>query len=141
MSSSRSAAPGSAGLVTGIVLLSAALLVGGLTMGIGMAGHMGGGMMGRAGNAPQTPFVAQGNVTVDMRGFEYFPRDLTINAGDAVTWKNSDNVPHTATENDKAWDTGVIGKDDESSLTFDAPGQYEYYCTIHPSMKARLTVR
>ena len=141
MSSSRSAAPGSAGLVTGIVLLSAALLVGGLTMGIGMAGHMGGGMMGRAGNAPQTPFVAQGDVTVDMRGFEYFPRDLTINAGDAVTWKNSDNVPHTATENDKAWDTGVIGKDDESSLTFDAPGQYEYYCTIHPSMKARLTVR
>ena len=141
MSSSRSAAPGSAGLVTGIVLLSAALLVGGLTMGIGMAGHMGGGMMGRAGNAPQTPFVAQGDVTVDMRGFEYFPRDLTINAGGAVTWKNSDNVPHTATENDKAWDTGVIGKDDESSLTFDAPGQYEYYCTIHPSMKARLTVR
>jgi plastocyanin len=110
-------------------------------MGIGMADHMGGGMMGRAGNAPQTPFVAQGDVTVDMRGFEYFPRDLTINTGSAVTWKNSDNVPHTATENDKAWDTGVIGKDDESSLTFDAPGAYEYYCTIHPSMKARLTVR
>ena len=139
--SSRSAAPGSAWLITGIVLLAAALLVGGLTMGIGMAGHMGGGMMGRAGNAPQTPFVAQGDVTVDMRGFEYFPRDLTINAGSAVTWKNSDNVPHTATENDKARDTGVIGRDDGSSLTFDTPGEYEYYCTIHPSMKARLTVR
>jgi plastocyanin len=139
--SSRSTAAGSAWLVTGIVLLSAALLVGGLTMGIGMAGHMGGGMMGRAGNAPQTPFVAQGDVTVDMRGFEYFPRDLTIDTGASVTWKNSDNVPHTATENDKAWDTGVIGKNDESSLTFDTPGDYEYYCTIHPSMKARLTVR
>jgi len=139
--SSRSTAAGSAWLATGIVLLSAAFLVGGLTMGIGMAGHMGGGMMGRAGNAPQTPFVASGDVTVDMRGFEYFPRDLTIDAGATVTWENSDNVPHTATENDKAWDTGVIGKDNESSLTFDTPGEYEYYCTIHPSMKASLTVR
>lgn len=139
--SSRSAAPGSVWLITGIVLLAAALLVGGLAMGIGMAGHMGGGMMGRAGSTQQTPLVAEGNVTVDMRGFEYFPRDLTIDAGSTVTWTNSDNVPHTATENDKAWDTGIIGKDDEASLTFDTPGTFEYYCTIHPSMKAKLTVR
>ena len=139
--SSRSAAPGSVWLITGIVLLAAALLVGGLTMGIGMAGHMGGGMMGRAGSTKQTPLVAEGNVTVDMRGFEYFPRDLTIDAGSTVTWTNSDNVPHTATENDKAWDTGVIGKDGEGSLTFDTPGAFEYYCTVHPSMKAKLTVR
>ena len=139
--SSRSVAPGSAWLITGIVMLSGALLVGGLAMGIGMAGHMGGGMMGRAGNAPQTPFVAEGDVTVDMRGFEYFPRDLTVNAGSTVTWTNSDNVPHTATEKDKAWDTGVVGKNGESSLTFDTPGEYEYYCTIHPSMKADLKVR
>jgi plastocyanin len=123
------------------VLLSAALLVGGLAMGIGMAGHMGGGMMGRAGNAPQTPFVTHGDVTVDMRGFQYFPRDLTIDAGSTVTWTNSDNVPHTATEDDKVWDTGVIDKDDDASLSFDTPGEFKYYCTIHPSMKVKLTVR
>ncbi len=139
--SSRSAAAASAWFVTGIVLLSAALLVGGLTMGIGMAGHMGGGMMGRAGNAAQTPFVAQGDVTVDMRGFQYFPRDLTINAGGTVTWKNSDNVPHNATEKDKAWETSIIGKGEEDSLTFDTLGVFQYYCTIHPSMKGKLTVR
>lgn len=139
--SSRSAAPGSVWLVTGIILLSAALLVGGLTMGIGMAGHMGGGMMGRAGNAPQTPFVAQGDVTVDMRGFEYFPRDLTIDTGASVTWKNSDNVPHNATDVDKAWETETVREDESATLTFSEPGEYEYYCTIHPSMKAKLTVR
>ena len=58
-----------------------------------------------------------------------------------MTWTNSDNVPHTSTENDKAWDTGVIGKDNDASLTFDTPGAFEYYCTVHPSMKAKLTVR
>lgn len=139
--SSRSAAPGSTWLITGIVLLAAALLVGGLTLGIGMAGHMGGGMMGRAGSAKQTPLIAQGDVTVDMRGFEYFPRDLTIDTGSTVTWTNGDNVPHTATEDDKAWDTGIIGKNDEASLTFDNPGAFQYYCTVHPGMKAKLTVR
>ncbi len=139
--SSRSTAAGSAWLVTGIVLLSAALLVGGLTMGIGMAGHMGGGMMGRAGNAPQTPFVAQGDVTVDMRGFEYFPRDLTVDIGASVTWTNYDNVPHNATDVDKAWETETVREDESATLTFPEPGEYEYYCTIHPSMKAKLTVR
>ncbi|HSP54651.1 MAG TPA: cupredoxin family copper-binding protein [Dehalococcoidia bacterium] len=139
--SSRSAPAGSAWFVTGIVLLSAALLVGGLAMGIGMADHMGGGMMGEAGNAPQTPFVAQGDATVDMRGFQYFPRDLTIHAGATVTWKNSDNVPHNATEKDKAWETTIINKGGEDSLTFNTAGVFEYYCTIHPSMKAKLTVR
>lgn len=139
--SSRSAAPGSAWIVASVVLLSSALLVGGLTMGIGMAGHMGGGMMGRAGNAKQTPFVAQGDVTVDMRGFEYFPRDLTINAGSTVTWKNLDNVPHNATENDKAWETSIINKGGEGSLAFDTRGEFHYYCTIHPGMKGKLTVR
>ncbi|HET8944783.1 MAG TPA: cupredoxin family copper-binding protein [Dehalococcoidia bacterium] len=139
--SSRSAASGSAWLVTGIVVLSAVLLVGGLVMGIAMAGHMGGGMMGRAGNSAQTPFVAAGDVTVEMRGFEYFPRDLTVRAGASVTWTNYDNVPHNATDNAKSWETETLHEDDSGTLTFPDAGVYTYYCTIHPSMKAKLTVR
>lgn len=110
-------------------------------MGILMASHMGGGMMGRAGSSAQTPFVGQGDVTVDMRGFEYFPRDLTIKSGAAVTWVNYDNVPHNATENEKAWETETLRENESGTLTFSEPGEYEYYCTIHPSMKAKLTVR
>ena len=139
--SSRSAASGSAWLVTGIVVLSAVLLVGGLVMGIAMAGHMGGGMMGRAGNSAQTPFVAEGEATVEMRGFEYFPRDLTIQAGASVTWTNYDNFPHNATDDDDSWETETLHEDDRGTLTFPDAGVYTYYCTIHPSMKAKLTVR
>ncbi len=139
--SSRSAPAASAWFVTGIVLLSAALLVGGLTMGIMMAGHMGGGMMGRAGSSAQTPFVAPGDVTVDIRGFEYFPRDLTVKAGASVTWTNRDNVPHNATDNGHSWETETLHENDSGTLTFPDPGEYTYYCTIHPSMKAKLIVR
>ncbi|HET9477080.1 MAG TPA: cupredoxin family copper-binding protein [Dehalococcoidia bacterium] len=139
--SSRSATSGSAWLVTGIVVLSAVLLVGGLVMGIAMAGHMGGGMMGRAGNSAQTPFIAEGDVTVEMRGFEYFPRDLTIRAGASVTWTNYDSVPHNATDDDKSWETETLHEDDSGTLAFRDTGEYTYYCTIHPSMKAKLTVR
>lgn len=117
------------------------ILVGGLVMGIVMAGHMGGGMMGRAGNSPQTPFVAEGDVTVEISGFEYFPRDLTVKAGAAVTWMNYDNVPHNATEDDKAWETETLHENEGGTIAFPELGEYQYYCTIHPSMKAKLTVR
>jgi len=139
--STHSAPAGSAWLVTGIVLIAVALLVGGVLMGIAMAGHMGGGMMGRAGNSPQTPFVASGDVTVEIRGFEYFPRELTITAGASVTWTNYDNVPHNATHVGKAWETENLHQNESGALTFTQPGVYEYYCTIHPNMKAKITVR
>ena len=124
-----------------VVGVAALVLVGGFVMGIMMAGHLGGGMMGRAGNSAQTPFVAEGDVTVEMRGFEYFPRDLTIKAGASVTWTNYDNVPHNATDDDKSWETETLHGDDSGSLTFPDAGEYTYYCTIHPSMKAKLAVR
>ena len=127
--------------VAAVVGLAAFVLIGGLVMGIMMAGHIGGGMMGRAGSSAQTPFVAPGDVTVDIRGFEYFPRDLTIKAGASVTWTNLDNVPHNATDDDKSWETETLHEDDSDTLMFPNPGEYTYYCTIHPSMKAKLTVR
>ena len=34
---------------------------------------------------------------------------------------------------------GSTGERD--TLMFDSPGDYDYYCSIHPSMKARLVVR
>lgn len=140
MSSTSARSPLSWFLIA-VVSLAAFILIGGFLMGIMMAGSMGGGMMGRAGNSPQTPFIAPGDATVDIRGFEYFPRDLTIKAGASVTWTNHDNVPHNATDEDGSWETDTLREDDSRTLEFPEPGQYEYYCTIHPNMKAKLTVR
>jgi plastocyanin len=144
---------GTVAIAAVVVFAACALLVGGLAMGIAMAGGLGGwnmgdqmngmmnGMMDRAGNSPQTPVAnSQPEVSVEIRDFEYFPRDLTVDAGAKVTWTNRDSAPHTATAKG-SWDTGVLNQDESATLAFDSPGQYEYFCTIHPSMKATLSVR
>jgi len=130
-------------VVAWVVALASLLLIGGLVMGIAMADHMGGGMMwGRSSNARQTAVVASaGEVTVDIRDFDYTPRDLTIDDGTTVTWTNYDSAPHTATDKDDSWDTGRLDKNESASVTFDQPGQYDYYCTYHPYMEATLTVQ
>ena len=39
------------------------------------------------------------------------------------------------------WETDLLQRDEASVVTFDEPGTWEYYCTIHPYMTATLTVR
>jgi plastocyanin len=112
-----------------------------LVMGVVMAVSMDGGMMRRGNSAPQTPVTASGNVAVEIRDFDYSPRELTIPAGSSVTWTNHDGAPHTSTDEDESWDTGRLGEDESGTITFDTPGSYEYYCTYHPYMQASLTVR
>jgi plastocyanin len=126
-----------------VVGLVGLLLIAGLLMGSAMGGHMGGGMMwGRSGGGPQTPVADAGtDVGVEIRDFEYLPRDLTIDAGATVTWTNYDGAPHTSSDRDGGWDTGRLNKDQSGALTFDEPGAYSYFCTYHPYMKATLTVR
>ena len=101
------------------------------------------GMMGRGGGAAdQTPVVTDANqVTVEMRDFEFFPAQLTVDAGTEVTWVNRGNVPHNAVAEDGTFDTGLQERDTTRSTVLDRPGVYPYVCTIHPGMEATVTVR
>jgi len=90
---------------------------------------------------PQTPVVADASqVTTEIRNYDFFPRELTVTAGTAVTWVNRDSVPHDATAESDGWGTGILDQGESGTLTFDAPGVHRYRCTIHPDMKATLTV-
>lgn len=86
------------------------------------------------------------NVTVDMANFAYAPGDLTVAAGTTVTWANQDTGPrHSATAADGTFDTGLFNGGETASFTFDEPGTYVYYCTLHGSpdgsgMAATITV-
>ncbi len=96
---------------------------------------------GSAG-ADQTPVVSdQTQVIVEMRGFEFFPAKLTVNAGTEVTWVNRDSVPHNAIADAGAFDTGTLNGGERGSVVLDGPGTYRYVCTFHPGMEATLTVR
>ena len=130
-----------------VALLFIVLALTGLVLASGCAG----GMMGRGGmhdqmhgggsQVPQTPVISEASqVTVEINNFDFFPRDLTVQAGSTVTWANGDAVPHDATDDAGGWGTGTLAQGESTTLTFDSPGVYQYLCTIHPNMKATLKV-
>jgi plastocyanin len=99
-------------------------------------------MMGSASNLPQDPVVAfSDRITVEIKGFDFVPKDLTVSAGATVTWVNRDNAPHDATESTRAWTTDRLKQGERASLQFEEPGTFEYRCSIHTDMTARLAVR
>lgn len=72
------------------------------------------------------------------------PADFKSGSGTFV-WMNKDNVPHTITssaDNGKSFDSGIISAGKNFSLDASKlkPGQYGYYCTIHPYMKGSFTL-
>lgn len=98
-------------------------------------------MHGGGGGAPQTPVLSnESEVNVEIAGYDFSPRDLTVQGGTAVTWTNRDSVPHDATDADGSWGTGLLREDQRATITFDSPGVFEYYCTVHPNMKGTVTV-
>ena len=101
-----------------------------------------GGMMGSASRLPQDPVVAPSNrVTVEIRDFDFMPRDLTVSAGAEITWVNRDNAPHDATSDEGGWSSGMLKQGEQGSVLFEEPGTFEYRCSIHTDMTAKLAVR
>jgi plastocyanin len=80
-------------------------------------------------------------VKVTIDNFSFTPQDVTVKAGTTVTWVNQDDVPHTVVSNDKKFKSKALDTDDKFSFTFNDPGTYEYYCSVHPKMTAKVTVK
>jgi plastocyanin len=89
------------------------------------------------------PADAVGKVnTITINQFKYQPDTLTVNAGDIIEWKNDDIVPHSATAVEKkAFDSGRIVKGASWRFTANKKGTFDYFCTLHPNMKAKLIVQ
>jgi plastocyanin len=84
---------------------------------------------------------AQGEtMTVSIKNFAFDPPNATVAPGTTVTWVNNDQVPHTATADDGAFDSGTLQPGQSYSFTFDKPGTYAYHCNIHPYMTATVSV-
>lgn len=78
--------------------------------------------------------------TVRITNFTFEPANLTIAAGDSVTFVNEDSAPHTATADSGAFDTGRLRQGQSATLTFNGGGSFPYFCAVHPRMRANLTV-
>jgi len=87
-----------------------------------------------------TPALAA-DATVILKNFDYSPMDVTITAGSTVTWKNLDGEPHTVTSTDGTFRSPALDENDTYQFKFDKPGVYKYICSIHPKMRATITVK
>ena len=80
-------------------------------------------------------------VEAKIAKFAYEPKEITIAPGTKVVWTNQDDVPHTVTGAEKKFSSPVLDTGQKFSYTFGAEGEYSYYCTIHPKMTGKVTVR
>jgi plastocyanin len=90
---------------------------------------------------PESPPPLPDASTVTIDNFTFDPPTLVVAAGSTVTWVNRDDVPHTATSNDKSFDSGPLDTDDRFSRKFEAAGTFPYYCAVHPHMTGTVVVR
>jgi plastocyanin len=88
-----------------------------------------------------------GGAQVGMQNIQFEPADVTINAGETVTWTNDEGVPHDVDGSGPGGDfssgpEGGMQEGDTFEFTFDEPGRYEYVCRVHaPGMAGTVTVR
>jgi plastocyanin len=85
--------------------------------------------------------ASPGRVTID--NFSFGPTTLTVAPGTTVIWTNNDDDPHTvvsATE-PKLMKSPPLDTGETFAYTFDKPGTYKYFCTVHPRMQGTVVVR
>src|SRR3569833_4783682 len=87
------------------------------------------------------PSVAQNRaVSVTIDNFVFEPARLTVKAGTTVTWTNRDDIPHTVASKDRLFKSKAMDTDETYSFTFSTPGEYSYFCSLHPRMTGTIVV-
>jgi plastocyanin len=94
-----------------------------------------------AGSAAEVTFVLETAASSDVVEVEvtgnlrFDPSDLTISAGQTVRWRNAAAMFHTVTpDGHSEWsEASLSGAGDTFTHTFDAAGDFPYYCSPHLS--------
>ena len=89
--------------------------------------------------------MPNGNAEQSNTGF-FLPLNLQVKAGTTVVWVNDDNVLHTVQSQDiegnptGLFNSNVLDTGERFAFTFDDPGTYSYFCTLHPWRVGQVTV-
>jgi plastocyanin len=84
--------------------------------------------------------VSAGLTVVRIANLSFGASDVRVRAGTRVRWVNGDQLQHTVTAEDGAFDSGLIDPGRSFERVFDRPGSYSYHCTPHPFMHGRVIV-
>jgi plastocyanin len=90
--------------------------------------------------APATTAAPAAQASVAIANFTFDPPVLTVSTGTTITWTNRDDIPHTVTAADNAFQSAPLDTDDTYARRFDQPGTFVYFCSIHPHMTGKIVV-
>jgi len=85
--------------------------------------------------------AAASPAVIRIDNFSFTPPTLVVAPGTTVTWTNADDSPHSVREKDGKFKSAALDTNDTFSQTFTAPGEYNYFCSIHPYMTAKIVVK
>jgi plastocyanin len=85
---------------------------------------------GATGAAPQAT----------MTHYTFLPNDIKVKKGETLTWYNDDEITHQIALPELMSDSKVMNRGATFSHKFDVVGTWDVRCTIHPGMRAKVTV-
>ena len=103
-------------------------------------------------SASSTGYKKKVSITDEESDKPFNPSPLSVKAGDTVIWRNDDVEIHTVTSSgnssstfamtnkNRELDSGPLNPRQTFEHTFEKPGNYNYFCMIHPSMTGEIVV-
>jgi plastocyanin len=89
----------------------------------------------------QAALAASHTHVIVIEGMKFSPEVTEVHVGDTVVWKNKDFFPHSATAEDRSFDSKEIATGGSWKFKARKAGEFSYICTLHPTMKGRLIVK
>lgn len=95
-----------------------------------------------APSATSTSAVMKVQMVEQGGKYAFQPATLTIKKGTQVLWTNMSDAPHTVTSDTGAFtaSSNLLMGQPPFMMTFATAGKFTYHCSIHPYMKATITV-
>jgi plastocyanin len=78
---------------------------------------------------------------VKIDNFAFTPGEVTVKAGTQVSWINHDDIPHTVDSTQGKFKSAALDTDDKFQFRFTEPGEYPFYCRMHPKMTGKIIVQ
>jgi plastocyanin len=78
---------------------------------------------------------------VSIKATAFSPKNVTINAGDAVKWTNKDTKNHQVIANNGAFASPTIAPRKTYMHVFNSAGTFTYHDALHPSLTGRIVVK
>jgi plastocyanin len=88
----------------------------------------------------ETAAPRPGPGVVSIASFAFGPEQVTVAAGQPITWVNTDRSPHQVVITGKA-KTPILLTGQSAQLTIAEAGTYDYICGLHPRVKGKVEVK